>query len=137
SRPIPAYTDVAISPPDPELPVMNEKERMQQHEASLLPSAPPMDDSESEAETGDEHVDALLDHPEPDLDRLEEAPGASTSAQKDEFARPTELSRSHDMGNDDLYEAPDIHEGIGSEGAAEYVPNYDSAANDRLVDSNQ
>ncbi|QBM90882.1 Arrestin (or S-antigen), N-terminal domain [Metschnikowia aff. pulcherrima] len=137
SRPIPAYTDVAISPPDPELPVMTEKERMQQHEASLLPSAPPMDDSESEAETGDDHVDALLDQPERDLDGLEEAPGASTSAQENDFARPTEIPGSHDMSNDDLYEAPDIHEGIGLEGAAEYVPNYDSAANDRLVDSNQ
>lgn len=128
-RDIPTYEDAAVSPPEPELPVLSEKERVRQHEASLLPSAPPLDDESedgsdaSESELPDVHLDI---HRRSGLDDL----GAHVQGHIDS-------TREHESSVDDLYQVPDIHEGIGLEGPKDYVPNYNAAANDRLVDSNQ
>ncbi|GEQ67561.1 hypothetical protein JCM33374_g1226 [Metschnikowia sp. JCM 33374] len=137
SRQIPTYEDVAISPPGPDLPVLSEKERMRQHEASLLPSAPPLDDSEaSDSEAGNTPIESPLSDTgaHQNIDIIE---GNSETQPLTDRRGTLGSNRQYELSEEDLYQAPDIHEGIGSEGANEYVPNYNAAANDRLVDSNK
>lgn len=85
---VPLYEDIAV--PAPDAAVLSEKERMRQHERSLMPSEPCFSD-ESEPETVSPDDEALA------------------------------------------MSEPGIHEGIGLEGATDYVPDYFQAANDRLV----
>lgn len=132
----PTYDDVAGTVPSPEHMVLTEKERMRQHEASLLPSAPQFDQSDTddrETVSPVDPTDGILDdlfHQET-IQQDESVPG---SVSYNFFAAPLPPNAEQPLNEeDDLYEAPDIHEGIGLEGATDFVPNYDTSGNDMLV----
>lgn len=123
---VPTYDDVAPSVPSPDRPVLSEKERMRQHEASLMPSEPHFDNSDD-----DDRDTVSPVEPSGLLDLMGDQPAPSLSDNYDYFG--ADRDRAAIPEEDDLYEASDLHEGIGLEGAKDYVPNYDTAANDRLV----
>lgn len=133
----PTYEDVSEQIPIPQQPRLSEKERMRLHEASLLPSEPQFDHSDHE----DRETVSPMD---PNNDILDElisqgnlenvtAVGSDREMSFASTRRPRGESPQVFRDADDLYESPDIHEGIGLEGAKEYVPNYDNSGNDRLV----
>lgn len=136
-RPTPTYEDIAVVVPVPQQQNLSEKERMRLHEASLLPSEPHFDDSDGEyRETvsplnpGNDILDNLISQ-----GNLENETGHGSDRDLP-FTSPLQppgegANQSRDV--DDLYDVPDIHEGIGLEGAKDYVPNYDNSGNDRLV----
>lgn len=128
----PTYEDTADARlPTPMQSALSEKDRMRIREESLLPSEPQLDISDPDEPLTVSPIDPGTDILENVLaDRELDANGDSTIL----FftpAFPSALSPNFD--DDDLYDTPDIHEGIGLDGITDYVPNYDSAVNDRLV----
>lgn len=119
---VPMYEDILSVPMPLTLEHLSEKERMRRHEASLLPSEPHFDDSEnSEQETV-----SPLDHNSHIFDVAGESPLANTA---------TNILSSSEAN---LYRPPNSFEPLGLAGLAvdepeDFVPNYDNAANDRLV----
>lgn len=105
----PTYDAVGVNP----LHNLSEKERMRLHEASLLPSEPQFDASD---------VDDTVSPMDPTTDILDEL-----------ISHENLDTAGSDMFQAGVSEIPDIHEGIGLEGAHDYVPNYDASGNDRLV----
>lgn len=126
----PLYEDISSVPVPPLQSQLSEKERMRQHEASLFPSEPQFDDSEnSEQETV-----SPLDHNSHIFDV------ADDSSPTIHFHADSGLTLPNDPVPD-LYEPPvsldaiGLPNSIGVDGTEEYVPNYDNAANDRLVNT--
>ncbi|EEQ39317.1 hypothetical protein CLUG_03445 [Clavispora lusitaniae ATCC 42720] len=133
----PMYEDVPAVPMPQTQENLSEKERVRQHEASLMPSEPQFGDSEGESETvspldPDSHIlDSLVD--EPSFGHMSQSYSSPLGQETSLSLRPNESA--HDLYQAPLSSAPDLHEGIGSEGAKDYVPNYDNAANDQLISS--
>lgn len=133
----PIYEDISERIPMPQQPNLSEKERMRLHEASLLPSEPHFDHSDGE----DRETVSPMDPSNDILDELISQgnleSGNGVGSDRDMYfssiRRPPGESPQAFREADDLYDPPDIHEGIGLEGAKEYVPNYDNSGNDRLV----
>lgn len=133
----PMYEDISRRVPIPQQPHLSEKERMRLHEASLLPSEPQFDHSDdddretvSPVDPGNDILDELISQ-----GNLEN--GRAGGYDRDMYFTSELQTRGENAQDfrdaDDLYDTPDIHEGIGLEGAKEYVPNYDNSGNDRLV----
>lgn len=118
---VPAYNEIVVPSPDLN-PNILEKQHMLRLEASLLPSEPNFDDDSGDSDA-DAAVPQQIDLGQPELASL---PNVGSLHY---FHLPSE--------QDELYELPDIHEGIGLEGHKDYVPNYSEAANDQLVDQHR
>lgn len=137
-RTAPTYQDVAATTQLPLHHNLSEKERMRMHEASLLPSEPQFDNSDGE----DRETVSPLDHSNDILDdlisqgHLETNRSVSNSETNVFFSSvryPPGDVRNNLTEADESNITPDIHEGIGLEGAKDYVPNYDNSGNDRLL----
>lgn len=129
----------AMPMPMPDLNHLSEKDRMRQHEAGLLPSEPIFDSEDEETisplnhgildeMTAGEALQSATDNHEPhDLNR------------NSHNLTPVGQGASHRLHNEeiDLYDAPAVQganpDGFGEEAVKDFVPNYDAAANDRLV----
>lgn len=142
---VPTYEDISGAVPIPEQPQITEKERMRLHEASLLPSEPQFDaDSDDQTTVSPMDPDSEILHnmiqgqENLELSSNGEAIGTDRFNFFAAHSLPAERTQEmlvdgdEDDDDDDLYDSG-IHEGIGLEGASDYVPNYDSSANDRLV----
>lgn len=119
----------------PELIPLSDKDRMKQHEASLLPSEPQFDSDDEETVSPLNY--GILD---------EVVAGYSSAQTACATCEPHDIVRnSHNLtpvgnqegplNNDeiDIYDTPVIQEDLGNGPIRDFVPNYDTAANDRLV----
>lgn len=135
----PTYDDITTGVTMPDHSNLSEKERARLHEQSLLPSEPQFD---TPSDTEDRETISPMDPNHDIFDTMAAGGEVLLNSPQNErytflFPQPQPPPSSR-LDNDSLYESqsqpqPDIHEGIGLEGAKDYVPNYDSAAYDQLV----
>lgn len=136
----PTYDDITADMAMPDHSHLPEKERARLFEQSLLPSEPQFD---TPSDTEDRETISPMDHNHDNFDAMVAGSMLPTSPRNERFTfsfPPPEQPTLSPHLNDDLYESqnqPDIHEGIGLEGAKDFVPNYDNAANDELVPQSQ
>lgn len=106
--------------PLPQLPDLSEKEQMRLREVSLLPSAPPLDDIEEDLDgvspiNGDEDI----------LQQINERVHENINVNDHEFDENDQ--QEYDTLNGDADDSNDQYSEI------DFVPNYESVHNDRLV----
>lgn len=118
--------------PMPDLEPLSEKDRMRQHEASLMPSEPQLD-SEDEDETVSPLNHGILDDIPDITGKIHEPHDVSRNNHN---VTPVDQHNSQRLHNEEinLYDAPPAQGAFaGQEAVKDFVPNYDAAANDRLV----
>lgn len=158
----PTYEDIIADVAMPQEPNLTEKERMKLHEQSLLPSEPqfdassdaedretvsPMDPSHDILEEMVQGSNALSSN----SGLHQYRPNSFAPLHSGSSPHESQGHNSHDpmsmlpgtfdhesqlWDQNDLYESHgqiENHDGIGPEGPLDFVPNYDTAANDRLV----
>lgn len=133
----PTYEDISGVVAMPQQQNLLEKDRMRLHEASLLPSEPQFDTSDGEDRETVSPMDPSNDILDDLISQGNSEQGTAAGSDRDMYfmanRQPSEEAQEFFRNADDLYDAPDLHEGIGLEGIRDYVPNYDNAGNDRLV----
>lgn len=116
----------------PELEPSNEKDRMRQHEASLMPSEPQFD-SDDEDETVSPLNHGILDEIPETTGRIHEPHDVSRNNHN---VTPVGHHHAQRLNNEEInqYDAPPAQGAFaGQEAVKDFVPNYDAAANDLLV----
>lgn len=133
----PNYFEPNAPRPMPDLGPLSEKDRMRQHEAALLPSEPQFD-SEDEEETVSPLNHGILD----EVIAGDTFTSTNTTHEPHDLNRnshnltPVGQSTSRCLNNEDidLYDVQTIQNQVeGGQAIKDFVPNYDAAANDRLV----
>lgn len=130
SSSIPTYDDIAIPSPTPQFENLSEKQRMQQHEASLLPSEPNFDDSDGEDDPELSTMVGMFSQDAGSPADISEATTNHTTTYGDpSFSRLSPRNQALNA----LMDSVELNEAAESEEDKDYVPTYKASADDELI----